>query len=92
MEENCTRNSPTRVRTNNNIGKRVIYLTCSHDGFNPKSRLVKFLDEDRHILETGEGFEHHHERNIGPERGLSADQKVIVLECFATGNGTPEKV
>lgn len=92
MKEYCTRNSLARGRTNHNVGKRVIYLTCSHDGCNAKSRLVKFLDEDRYTLETGEGFEHHHEINVGPGRGLTADQKAIALECYATGNGAPKKV
>jgi hypothetical protein len=53
---------------------------------------LQFLDEDRFILETGEGFDHHHEINICPGRGLSADQKAIALECYATGNGAPKKV
>lgn len=92
MKEFCNQNSLSRGRTNHNIGKRVIYLTCAHEGCNAKSRLVKKLDEDRFILETVEGFEHQHDIDVGPGRGLSPAQKAIALECFATGNGAPKKV
>lgn len=93
MKEYCTENLLSRGRTNHNIGKMVIYLTCTRDGCNAKIRLIKKMDRNEFILQAAEGFDHHHnELEIAPERGLSKDQKRITLECYDRDCGAPKKV
>jgi hypothetical protein len=93
MKEYCTENLLSRGRTNHNIGKRVIYLTCTYDGCNAKRRLIKKMVRNEFILRAAEGFDHHHnDLEIAPERGLSKDQKWITLECYDRDCGAPKKV
>lgn len=93
MKAYCAENLLSRGRTNHNIGKRVTYLTCNHQGCIAKLRLIKKLDADIYILEAVEGFDHqHNDVEIAPERGLSEEQKRITLECNARDSGAPKKV
>lgn len=92
MKEYCVSNSLARGRTNHNVGNRVTYLTCNHDGCNAKTRLIKFLDRDSFVLETAVGFVHEHDIVNAPDRGLSDEQKRICLECYSRNQSAPKKV
>lgn len=93
MKAYCAENMLSRGRTNHNVGKRVTYLNCNHDGCVVKLRLIKRLDSEVYILETVEGFDHqHNDIEMAPERGLSEEQKRITLESNARDNGAPKKV
>lgn len=93
MKEYCSENLLSRGRTNHNIGKRVTYMSCSHDGCEAKLRLIKKMNGERFVLEFAEGYDHqHNELQNAPERGLSTDQKRITLECYARDCGAPKKV
>ena len=81
-----------RGRTNHNFGKRVTYLHCNHEGCNAKLRLTKRLLVDSVILESAVGYEHHHVLEQVPGRGLSNEQKEIILECYSRDCGAPKKV
>ena len=83
---------PNRGRTNHNFGKRVTYLHCHHDGCNARLRLTKKLSDDSVILESAVGYEHQHFLEQVPGRGLSNEQKEIILECYNRDCGAPKKV
>ena len=82
----------SRGRTNHNFGKRRTYLYCNHDGCIAKFRLTKKLNVDAVILESAVGFEKHHVLEQAPGRGLSNEQKEIILEYYARDSGAPKKV
>jgi hypothetical protein len=44
------------------------------------------------ILEHVEGFDHEHDMEIPHERGLTVEQKRIVIECYDRDCGAPKKV
>ena len=88
----CAANFLSRGRTNHNIGVRVTYLTCQHEGCNVKLRIIKKLDLENSILEHVEGFDHEHDMEILHERGLTVEQKRIVIECYDRDCGAPKKV
>lgn len=92
MKAYCAEHMLSRGRTNHNSGKRRTYLYCNHDGCNAKFRLTKKLNADAVILESAVGFEHHHVFEQVPGRGLSNEQKEIILECYARDCGAPMKV
>ena len=78
----CAANFLSRGRTNHNIGVRVTYLTCQHEGCNVKLRIIKKLDLENSILEHVEAFDHENDMEIPHERGLTVEQKRIVIECY----------
>ena len=93
MKEYCSENLLSRGRTNHNIGTRVTYIRCSHYGCEAKLRLIRKMDGEKYVLEFAEGFDHqHNELQNAPGRGLSADQKRIILDCYARESSEPKKV
>ena len=92
MKAYCTEHMLSRGQTNHNFGKRRTYLYCNHDGYNAKFRVTKKLNVDALILESAAGFEHHHVLAQVPSRGLSNEQREIILECYARDCGAPKKL
>ena len=72
--------------------KGSLYLSCNHDGCDSKFRVILNLDTNTYQLEMGVGCDHNHNFLQAPERGMTQEQKVVVLECHARDSGAPKKV
>ena len=88
----CTEQGLSRGRTNHNYRKRCTYLNCNHDGCDSKFRVIHNLYTNTYQLEMGVGCDHNHNFQQAPERGMTQEQKVVVLECHARDCGAPKKV
>lgn len=86
----------TRSRTNHDVGVRVTYLKCSHNGCPKKLRLLNFLVnlEARHPYEIQEVVDtaHNHSVIIPRERGLCVQQKIIIDLRVERGQSAPKQV
>lgn len=76
----------------------VSYYECRQGGCGKKFRVVKFHDNpddddlDQYFMEEVVGQDHHHDGVDIALRGLSKQQKAIVLQCDSRRLGAPKRV
>jgi hypothetical protein len=88
VNEYLDENKLTRSRTNHNVGLRVTYLKCGHDGCPKKIRLVHHLIARDALsrYRVQEVAETAHNHIILPRnRGLTGPQKKVVDNCVERG-------
>ena len=95
MKQYLEANQLTKSRTNRNVGVRVTYLKCGHNGCPKRLHLLhQLVDREavtrfqiQEVVET----EHNHNVVIPRERGLTAQQKSVTDLCVERGQRTPKK-
>lgn len=89
-------NQLTRSRTNHNVGVRVTYLKCGHNGCPKRLRLVHNLVNpeavSRYKVQEVAETVHNHNVIIPRARGLTVQQKRFIEICVDRGQTTPKEV
>ena len=92
----CADNGLSRCRIHYNLGGRVTSLRCSISYCPMRYRLSAYVSPPDGVLpyrlEKVEDAVHSHNHLIAPIRGMTDDQKAVVLLCIERGQSMPKKV
>jgi hypothetical protein len=91
MNHWAVENNFSRYKVNHNVGSRVIYFKCRHNGCPMRHRCVRTFSPTLFFLEHIVGVDHNH-NNLAPLKGLSKGQKNVIDVCIARGDSAPKKV
>ena len=94
----CDEESLKVVRTLRRMDRKIVELRCTVWGCSKKFRLISYVDpipsllEGQFVIEEVLNEEHDHVVEGMPLRGLSREQKGIVLFCEERRIGAPKRV
>ena len=94
----CDEESLKVVRTLRRMDRKIVDLRCTVWGCSKKFRLISYVDpipsllEGQFVIEEVLNEEHDHVVEGMPLRGLSREQKGIVLFCEERRIGAPKRV
>ena len=94
----CDQESSTVVRTLRRMDRKIVDLRCTVWGCSKKFRLTSYVNpipsllQGQFVIEEVLNEEHDHEVEGIPHRGLSREQKGIVLFCEERRIDAPKRV
>ena len=94
----CDQESLTVVRTLRRMDRKIVDLRCTVWGCSKKFRLISYVNpiprllQGQFVIEVVLNEEHDHEVEGIPHRGLSREQKGIVLFCEERRIDAPKRV